>query len=198
MGDSDPTQSAPTWDNVRSSAEGARDKAHRPASAMVGGYGHPLHPLVAAVALGAFVATLAFDLASKAGEGRAFGRPATWLTAIGLVAGVVAAIVGAMDFLRLQRGTRARRIGTWHLGLMLVVLALFGAGFVIRRSDETQYLDGSPTAAIVLSAAGVVVLLVGAWLGTTLVYSFGVRVADDEDQLLGYLPADSERRGDIA
>jgi uncharacterized membrane protein len=198
MGESDPTPSTPTWQDVRSSAEQARDAAHRPAAAMVGGYGHPLHPLLAAVPIGAFVATLAFDLASKAGEGRAFGRPATWLAAIGVAAGVVAAIFGAVDFLRLPRGTRARRIGTWHLGTMLVVLALFGAGFAVRRADASQYLDGSPTAAVVLSAVGVVVLVVGAWLGATMVYSFGVRVADDEDQLLGYLPPDDERRGDDA
>lgn len=198
MEDPDPTPSSPTWQEVRSGAEQARDAAHRPASAVVGGYGHPLHPLLATVPIGAFVATLAFDLASKAGEGRAFGRPATWLAAIGLVSGLVAAVVGLVDFLRLPRGTRARRIGTWHLGVMVVVLALFGAGFVIRRSDASQYLDGSPTAAIVLSAVGVALLLGGAWLGATLVYSFGVRVADDEDQLLGYLPPDDERRGDAA
>lgn len=164
----------------------ARDAAHRPGTKLAGGYGHPWHTLLATVPIGAFVGTLAFDIASKLGEGRAFGRPAVWLAAIGVVAGVVAAFVGILDFLRLTPGTRARQIATYHLILMDLVLLLFIISFILRKADSTHYLDGTPTAALVLSAVGVVVMVVGAWLGSTLVFSYGVRVVDEEDQLVGY------------
>lgn len=181
-------------DQIRSteSAERARGAAHRPAVALAGGYGHPLHIYPAAVAIGTFVAALAFDIASRMGEGRAFGRPATWLVAIGVLSGVVAAVLGLIDFLRLTKGTRARQVATWHLILMDLVLLAFVVSFILRRNDDLQYLDGTPTGALVLSVVGVVLLVVGMWFGSTLVSSFGVRVADEDDQLAGYRPAASQ------
>lgn len=170
-----------------------RDAAHRPALPISGGYGHPLHALAVTVPIGSFVAALAFDIASKLGEGRAFGRPATWLVAIGVVSGIVAAILGALDFLRLVKGTRARQVATTHMLVMDAVLVLFVISFFLRRADDTHYLGGTPVAAFVLSAVGVALMLVGAWLGSTLTYSFGVRVADDEDQLNAYQPVQSDQ-----
>lgn len=165
----------------------ARGAAHRPGTAVSGGYGHPLHTLLATVPIGAFVGTLAFDIASKLGEGRAFGRPASWLAVIGVVSGVVAAFFGVLDFLRIAPGTKARQVATLHLVLMDVVVLLFVVSFILRRADSTQYLTGTPVPAMVLSAVGVAVMVVGAWLGSTLVFSYGVRVVDDEDQLSGYV-----------
>lgn len=185
-----------SWAEVRAKAESDRDAAHRPGFAVSGSYGHPLHPLLVTVPIGAFVATLAFDIASKVIEGRAFGRPASWLAALGIVSAVVAALFGLADFLRIAKGTPARRTATWHLVLMDVVVLLFIASFVVRRADETQYLDGTPVLAIALAAVGVLVMVVGGWLGGRLVYSFGVRVAAEEDQLLGYLPPSPEPGND--
>lgn len=189
MGDSNgsPASPGPGDDAAR-----ARDAAHRPGNAVSGGYGHPLHTLAATVPIGAFVGTVAFDIASKLGEGRAFGRPASWLSVIGVVSGVVAAFFGVLDFLRISPGTKARQVATLHLILMDVVVLLFVVSFILRRADDTHYLHGTPVPAMVLAIVGVVVMVVGAWLGSTLVYSYGVRVVDDEDQLAGYASTASE------
>lgn len=188
----DATEPTPAnWSERRAAAERSRDAAHRPAVAAAGPYGHPLHPLLVTVPIGAFVATVAFDIVSKMGEGRAFGRPASWLAAMGIVSAVVAALFGMVDFLRIAKGTPARRIAVFHLVLMDSVIVLFIISFLLRRADETQYLDGTPTAALVVAVVGLVLLVAGGWLGGKLVYTFGVRVADQEDQLLGYLPAEA-------
>jgi len=179
---------ARNWAERRAAAEKARDAAHRPAMAIAGPYGHPLHPLLVTVPIGAFVATIAFDIASLTVEGRAFGRPASWLAAIGVVSALVAAAFGFADYLRIAKGTPARKLATYHLVLMDVVVVLFIVSFFLRRSDETQYLDGTPIEAFVVALIGLVLLIVGGWLGGKLVYTYGVRVADQEDQLLGYLP----------
>ncbi len=157
--------------------------AHRPAAAVSGPYGRPIHPLLVTVPIGAFVATFVFDVASVVVEGRAYGRPALWLSALGIVSGVIAGIFGLIDARRLTKGTRAHSVATTHMWMMVAVLVCFGVGFVLRRADETQFLDGTPVAALVLSGLGVVLLLGGGWLGGRLVFGFGVRVADESDQL---------------
>lgn len=176
------------WDDV--TAEQARRSmaaAHRPGTAVAGPYGHPVHPLLVTIPIGAFVATLAFDIASVAVEGRAYGRPAVWLSAIGIVSALVASLFGFLDFRRLTAGTRAHAVAVRHMILMDVVLVCFIVGFFIRRADSTEYLDGTPMAALVLSAVGVAVLVVGGWLGGKLAYSFGTRVADEQDQLSAHV-----------
>lgn len=157
--------------------------AHRPGVAAAGPYGHPIHPLLVTIPIGAFVATLAFDVASIAIEGRAYGRPALWLSVIGIVSGLVAAAFGLMDFRRLTPGTPAHATAVRHMVLMDVVLLCFVVGFFVRRADSTQFLDGTPVLALVLSAVGVAVLLVGGWFGGRLSYSYGVRVKDETDQI---------------
>lgn len=180
------TDTAPPqdWDDVsREQAERSLAAAHRPASAVAGPYGRPLHPLAVTIPIGAFVATFAFDVASVAVEGRAFGRPAVWLSAIGVVSGLVAAVFGFVDFQRLTKGTVAHATAVRHMVLMDVVLVCFVIGFFLRRADSEQYLDGTPISALVLSAIGVAVLLVGGWIGGRLAYTHGVRVVDESDQL---------------
>jgi uncharacterized membrane protein len=164
-------------------AERSMRAAHQPGTAAAGPYGHPIHPMLVTIPIGAFVATLAFDIASVTLEGRAYGRPAVWLSLIGIVSGLFASLFGLIDYRRLTKGTRAHAVATRHLILMDVVLLCFIVGFFIRRADPDQYLNGTPTIALVLSVVGVAILLVGGWLGGKLSYSYGSRVADESDQM---------------
>lgn len=181
MADNSPPEQ---WDDVRrEQAQRSLATAHRPRNSLVGPYGRPLHPLLVTVPIGAFAATLAFDVASVLVEGRAFGRAATWLSAIGIVTGLLAAVFGFIDSRGLTPGTRAQATAVRHMILMGVTLLCFVVGFFIRRADSDQYLNGTPLAALALSVVGSAVLVVGAWIGGRLSYSDGVRVADERDQL---------------
>ena len=79
-------------------AERSMRAAHRPGMAAAGPYGHPIHPMLVTIPIGAFVATLAFDIASVAVEGRAYGRPAVWLSLIGIASGLLASLFGLVDY----------------------------------------------------------------------------------------------------
>jgi len=172
----------------RAAGERARDAAHRPGNPLAGRYGHPVHPALVPIAIGAWVSAVAFDLASVFVEGRAYGRPAQWLVLIGIVAAVAASVPGFLDYRRLTKGSRAHSIATTHLIVMGAVSLCFIVSFLIRRADQDQLLDGTPTPALVLSLLGVVGLGVGGWLGGELAYRYGVRVADEEDQIDGHRP----------
>src|SRR4051794_21792424 len=75
------------------------DAAKRPRSSIAGPYGHPFHPILVTVPIGAFVCSLLFDIFSRTrSQGRTFlVDGAYWLIGIGIVAALVAALFGLLD-----------------------------------------------------------------------------------------------------
>lgn len=160
--------------------------AKHPVTVLAGPYGHPFHPILVTVPIGAWVVAFVFDLLSRgAGEPFVFTKGASWLLIIGIVGALAAATFGFLDLLAIPTGTRAHRTGLTHMALNLVVVALEAIGFAARRS----HLDdpsGTPVGLIVL--AGVALALLGAsgWLGGKLAYRYGVRVVDETTQADGF------------
>ena len=141
--------------------------------------GHPFHPIVATLPVGAFVSSLIFDVLTRT---RAHGLPylvdgAYWLIGVGLVGGILAGLLGVIDFTAIPRRTRAFSIALRHLVLNLVMLGLFLVAYAWRATDHLEH-DKTPWSQLALSAVAVGVLLLSVWFGNTLVYRFGRRVAD--------------------
>lgn len=169
-------------------ARARSDETHakHPVTRISGPYGHPFHPILVTIPIGAWVAALVFDILSRtADDGAAFARGAYWLIAIGVVGAVAAAVFGLLDLLAVPSGTRARRVGLNHMVLNLVVVGLFVASFVWRadRGAELETTAGM----FVLSGIALLLLAISGWLGGMLAYRYGVRVADEDAQLDGYL-----------
>ncbi len=161
----------------------AFDRGKRPRTLLQGPYGHPFHPVVITVPIGAWVASLVFDvLAIFAEDPSGFLLGAQVLIAIGIVGAVVAAVLGFLDYSVIPARTRAKRTALVHMILNLVAIALFAIDWIVRASAGH---DDVPVAGVVLSV--VALLLVGAsgFLGGELVYRFGIRVADEGEQAKG-------------
>ncbi|HVL98723.1 MAG TPA: DUF2231 domain-containing protein [Egibacteraceae bacterium] len=159
--------------------------AKRPVTVAAGPYGHPFHPIFVTVPIGAWVASLVFDLASFwAEDPQVFTTGALWLIAVGIIGAVVAALFGLLDLVAIPRGTKAFRTGLIHMGLNLTVVVLFAAGFFLRMG----VFDQAPVAPVPLavSAGALLLLMVSGWLGGKLAYTYGVRVADEQEQTSGY------------
>jgi uncharacterized membrane protein len=161
--------------------------ASRPFGRWSGSYGRPVHPLLAMLAIGAWVCSVPFDvIALKADTAWIYARAAYLLIGGGVAVGLVAALVGLFDLFTVSRGTRAFETGVRHLLVMVVTLALFAASYLVRADSGFVWHDPAPTSALVLSGVGLVTLAAGAWLGGKLAYTYGVRVALDEDRLKGF------------
>jgi uncharacterized membrane protein len=160
----------------------------RPASAVAGSYGHPIHPILVTVPIGAWIASFVFDIASHVvDEGaQTYSDGAELLIAIGIIGAVVAAVWGLIDYLRIERGTPAFKVGTIHLIVNGVVIVLFAMSSIIRRNADEEATNGG---LIVLSIVALALLSVSGWLGGKLAYRYGVRVADDDTQLEGFSSA---------
>ena len=125
--------------------------------------GHPVHPMLTDLPIGLLVGAFVLDLAG-------LGTAATWLVAIGIVTMIAAALAGFADYLDLS-GT-PRRYGTLHQLAMLVSLVLY----VISLGERVWWPLFFPSAETWLAGAGLVFLVVGAYLGGDLVFDFGSQV----------------------
>lgn len=137
--------------------------------------GHPSHAMFVHFPVAFYVATLALDVLSRVGDFPAAPIAGSWLL-IGAFAGfVLAFFTGLVDWWGMVRGSRKRRWATRHMLFQIAATATFVANFIIRWTDRGQ--SEAEIGWIVLDAIGVVVLLVGQWMGGVLVYEMAMRVS---------------------
>lgn len=164
------------------------EQAKRPVNAVLAGpYGHPFHPILVTVPIGAWVSSLVFDIGSRLVDDPGFlAKGSVWLIAIGVVGALAAALIGTLDLLAIPTGTPAFRTGLTHMSLNLVVTAAYVAGFFWRRAATEGPVGIGP---LVLSVVALAVLGASGYLGGKLAYHYGVRVAAESTQAAGYRSA---------
>lgn len=160
------------------------ERAKHPQTALAGPYGHPFHPIAVTIPIGAWTASILFDLLALLGSDEAtFAVGSQWLLGIGIVGALVAALLGLLDLGTIPRDTRAFRTAITHMLLNTVAITLFTVSLVVRLADDD---DGVPTSAFVVSLVALALLGASGWLGGKLSYRYGVRVADEGTQAEGF------------
>jgi uncharacterized membrane protein len=133
---------------------------------------HPIHPILVQFPIVCFVGALCTDIAYARSADIQWANFSAWLLAAGLVMGVLAAIVGLIDFIA---NPRIRALpAAWPHAIgngIAMLLALFN-NFVHTRDGWTSVVP----AGLILSVLTVAVLLVTGWLGGSLVHRHGVGV----------------------
>lgn len=138
--------------------------------------GHSVHQMLVPFPLGAFGFSVAMDVCHSV-----TGKPQHASTArraldFGLASAVVAAPFGVIDYLGVQTGTRAKRIGAQHAAANLLMLGFFATSRLLRSKDESSVV------ARWLSGSAFLVSGVAAWLGGELVNRHAIGVSDDAHQ----------------
>jgi uncharacterized membrane protein len=157
----------------------------QPASPAAGAYGHPIHPILVTVPIGAWISSLVFDIASHIVSSGAAGYHdgAELLITIGIIGAVVAALWGLLDYRRIERGTTAASVASTHLAINAAVIVLFVVSWIVRQGSHEQ---ATSIGLIVLSIVALALLSVSGWLGGKLSYRYGVRVSDEATQAEGF------------
>ena len=159
-------------------------RAKRPRTVIAGPYGHPFHPILVTIPIGAWIASFVFDLIAFAVDDPSpYVLGAQVLIAIGLIGALLAAIFGFLDFSVIPAGTVARRTALIHMTLNLTLVVLYAVNYFVRAGSDH---DAVNIVGFVLSIVGLAVLGVSGWLGGKLAYHFGVRVAKEETQAEGF------------
>lgn len=138
--------------------------------------GHPLHPMLVGFPLGLLVTSVGFDIAFLLTGEDTFAVTAFYMIIVGLSLGLLAAVVGVVDWFYIEKGTRAQRVGVWHGLGNLASLLLFGASLYLRGAAPGYSPAGG---AWWLSVGGAALLVVTGWLGGELVFRLGEAVDDN-------------------
>jgi uncharacterized membrane protein len=142
----------------RPAMPGPQYQAKHPVTILAGPYGHPFHPILVTVPIGAWTASLVFDIASRLAHHPGFlAKGSLWLIAVGVIGALAAACTGFLDLSAIPAGNRAHRTALAHMSLNLTVTAAYIAGFAWRYTGH-HTATPVPTAQIALSAVSMAAL----------------------------------------
>jgi nitrite reductase/ring-hydroxylating ferredoxin subunit/uncharacterized membrane protein len=123
--------------------------------------GHPLHPVLTDIPIGAWTMAQVFDALDAADGGNRYEAAARVCINAGLIGAVASAVTGLTDWSDL--GKEDRRVGLIHAVCNSTATSLFLTSALLRRRSRTS-------AAVGFSATGYAALMAGAYLGGILVY----------------------------
>jgi uncharacterized membrane protein len=137
--------------------------------------GHPLHPPLTDATIGMYVLAAGLAIIGKAGAIQLAAAKGMWLALIGgLIVSVPTALSGMVDWLSIDWGSPRWRTATLHLTAMVSAVGLFA--LAAWRQYHGYQQGHVTTGGLILTLCAVAVLIVGGWLGGSLVFVHGTRV----------------------
>jgi uncharacterized membrane protein len=156
--------------------------------------GHPLHPALTDVVVGAYTTSAALGFLGWLGLAENRLATAWWLAlVVGLIVTVPTALSGLADWLTISRGTELWRTATAHLLAMVTATVLFLLAAIFGHGG---YDDGDVTGgSLFLTLLGYGTMAGGAYLGGAIVFVHGMRVLNlvDEPMERAVLPGGEEK-----
>jgi uncharacterized membrane protein len=138
--------------------------------------GHAVHPMLVVFPLGLLSTVPLFDILHLATNHSVFGSVAFWVLSMGVLGGIVAAIVGFIDWLAIPPQTNAYRVGLYHMFVNITAMGLYVLSWWARLY---AHLPDRHWAPFVLALFALLLMLVGGWLGGELVQQHGIGVRDE-------------------
>jgi uncharacterized membrane protein len=140
--------------------------------------GHPIHPAMVAIPIGAFTVTLVADILAYATGNLAWGDTSRYSLLVGVVGALLAAVFGLIDYFKVTMSEAGFRVARWHLYLNLTAVALFAASLWLRF----KAVDGWSVAAFAVSTLAFVIVGASGYLGGELVFKHKVGVRETADR----------------
>lgn len=151
----------PVQKAINSAFEAAGETGRRVKTFLNGTWlGHPLHPVLTDVPIGAWTSALFLDLLG-------FKRAADAAVGLGIAGALPTAMAGAADWSDFVG--QPRKVGLTHAVINSLALTSYVGSLVARRR-------GNRGVGVALSTLGWMAMACGAWLGGELVYRLGVIV----------------------
>lgn len=129
--------------------------------------GHPLHPVLTDVTLGAWVSGSVLDLVGRSTGRRRMNEAADTLIELGVASAIPTALAGLTDYSTIKQD--AVEYGAAHGLLNSVALGLFLLSIQKRRTGDRE-------SGVMLSLAGLGLSMLSAWLGGEMVFRHRVGV----------------------
>lgn len=146
--------------------------------------GHPLHPVLTDVPIGAWTMAALFDGVAAIAKRDDLLPAADFCVGVGVTAAIATAATGIADWS--QTYGRPARVGVVHASCNIAATALYGAAMLVRNRNRT--------AGTAVSYAGFAMAMIGAGLGGHLVFGeqIGVNHSAAEDLPTEFVPVMDE------
>jgi uncharacterized membrane protein len=143
--------------------------------------GHPIHPPLTDVTIGAYSFASIASVLSKVGVvDHAFAK-AWWLAlVVGLASSALTVLSGLLEWLQLTWGSELWKTVTTHALTMVTATVFFVLAIVFGHHGYTR--GAVTTGSFVLTLVGFVALTAGGWLGGAITYVHGMRVLSLADE----------------
>ena len=137
--------------------------------------GHPIHPPLTDATIGIYTFATIAALADVLGISDNAATHGWWLAlATGLIVTVPTALTGLADWLTIDRSTPLWRTATSHLVAMVSATVFFLLALLVGKdSFDVGNISAGP---FVLTLIGYGLLVLGGWLGGSIVFVHGMRV----------------------
>jgi uncharacterized membrane protein len=137
--------------------------------------GHPLHPMLVPLPIGAFTFALAADVAYAATRDPFWARASTVLLGTGIATGLAAGALGATDFSGREQ-VRSHQEAWLHAGGNVAAIGLAAVSLAARRANPERNVVPLGLGLSLLTGS---LLVVTGWLGGELSYRHRIGVTED-------------------
>jgi uncharacterized membrane protein len=143
--------------------------------------GHPSHPPLTDVTIGAYTFAAIAALLSKLGVAEHGFAQAWWLAlVVGAISSALTVSTGLLDWLQISNGTPLKRTANLHALTMATGTVFFVLAIVFGHDDYAAKSVG--TAAFILTIVGFLLLTAGGTMGGSITYVHGMRVLNLVDE----------------
>jgi len=143
--------------------------------------GHPSHPPLTGVTIGAYTFATVAAILGKAGVAEHGFAHAWWLALlVGAISSALTVSTGVLDWLQISSGTPLKRTTNLHALTMATASVFFVLAIIFGHDDYVAQHIGTPTLA--LTIVGFVLLIAGGLAGGSIVYVHGMRVLNLVDE----------------
>ena len=143
--------------------------------------GHPSHPPLTDVTVGAYTFASIAAVLSKVGVAEHGFAQAWWLAlVVGAISSALTVSTGLLDWLQISSGTPLKRTANLHAVTMASASVFFVLAIVLGHDDYAAKSVG--TAAFILTIVGFLLLTAGGTMGGSITYVHGMRVLNLVDE----------------
>jgi uncharacterized membrane protein len=142
---------------------------------------HPMHPMLVAIPIGAFVLALIGDIATSMTQDAFWYQWSFYCIGIGIIFALVAAIPGFVDYLSVKMSAEGKMLATWHMALNLTAVVLYVVDFWMRMGNAALNTGRWP-AAMGLEILPLLILGASGWIGGQMTFVHKVGVVEDADK----------------
>jgi uncharacterized membrane protein len=157
--------------------------------------GHPSHPPLTDVTIGAYTFATVAAILSKVGVAEHAFAQAWWLALIvGACSSLLTIGTGLLDWLQISSGTPLWRTATLHAVTNAAASVFFVLAIVLGHDDYTG--RAVHTSSLILTIVGFVLLTAGGTMGGSIAYVHGMRVLNlvDEPTRRAIVPSTHEEK----